>query len=137
MAKLPRILIVEHGEESLNTMQAYFADRGFEVEARSNTREGLDLLRERRFDLLLADLTIMGNTGFDLITTARAMLPGIGIILMIGPSALHSLSEALVAGADGYLTKPFTVEKLSLIFEEPYWRALSRSDWWEEFGGPY
>ena len=51
---------------------------------------------------------------------------------MTGFEEEYSLSDALRAGADGYITKPFSLSKFSLIFERAYWHALSRQDWWEQ-----
>ena len=60
----------------------------------------------------------------------RAKYPKIAIVLMTGYTESYPLSEALRAGADGYISKPFSLRKFSLIFEQAYWNALSRDDWW-------
>ena len=70
--------------------------------------------------------------GFELIRLVRINHPNIAIILMTAYENEFPLSEALKAGADGYVTKPFSLRKFSLIFEQAYWSALSREDWWNK-----
>lgn len=126
-----RILAVDDDEDVLELVEAYLVDKGFIVETRRNAREALDVLRDHDIDLVLSDIRMAGMTGFELLTAARAAHPEIGIVLMTAHADEYPMSQALRAGADGYLTKPFSLQKLSLIFEESYWRALSRHDWWE------
>lgn len=70
--------------------------------------------------------------GFELLKAMRKRVPDVGFILMTAYEDEHPLSEALEAGAYGYISKPFSLSKFSLIFEEEYWTAPSRQDWWDE-----
>ena len=73
-----------------------------------------------------------GMDGFELLKAVRKLSADLGFILMTAYEEKYPLTEALEAGADGYISKPFSLSKFSLIFEEEYWNALSRQDWWEK-----
>ena len=59
-------------------------------------------------------------------------ISAMAIIIMTAFESEFPMSTALGAGADGYLSKPFNLKSLSLLFEEAYWKAISRHDWWDK-----
>lgn len=69
--------------------------------------EGLDILRERQFDLLLVDIRMPGLDGFKVIEQARQMQPDIAVVIMTGYGTLETAIKALRQGADGLILKPF------------------------------
>lgn len=126
------ILVVDDDEAILEVLELFLAEKGYEVVARPSARDGLAELRHRTFDLVLSDVRMAEMDGFEFLRIVRSRHADIGIILMTGHSDEYPMSKALGAGADGYLTKPFSLGKLSLLFEEAYWSAISRQDWWEQ-----
>lgn len=132
MIKRLDVLAIDDDPSVLAILAAFLETKGHRVETRASGREGLDALRDdNTFDLIICDIRMAGMNGFEFLKIARANHPHVGIILMTAYDEEYPYSEALRAGADGYLTKPFNFEKLSLIFEHAYWEALSRQDWWE------
>jgi CheY-like chemotaxis protein len=131
MIKDLKILIVDDEPEILDLLSTFLGAKGCTVVACEDGERGLDALRDQDFDLVLSDIAMAGMNGFEFLRIVRQNHPGIGIILMTAYDEQYPLSEALRAGADGYITKPFELKKFSLIFEEAYWSALSRQDWWE------
>lgn len=126
-----RILVVDDDISLLEVVATFLESNGHAVQTCESGEEALDVLRDREFDLILSDVAMAGLNGFELLRATRELYPDIGFVLMTAYEKEYPLSEALDAGADGYLSKPFTLKKLSLIFERAYWNALSRSDWWE------
>lgn len=126
------ILIVDDDPAVTEVLQAYFDAKGYKVTTCSSGWEALERLDGDDFDLVLSDIEMAEGNGFEVVSEARARHPRTGIILMTAYDDKYPLSEALRAGADGYITKPFSLKKLSLIFERAYWSALSRLDWWEQ-----
>ncbi len=125
------VLVVDDDDDFLELVSTYLRDKGLRVTARRNANEALASLRDGDYNLVLCDVRMPGMSGMSFLTAARAMYPSIAILLMTAYEDELPVSEALAAGADGYLTKPFSFDKLSLIFERAYWKALSREDWWE------
>ncbi|MDX9973815.1 MAG: response regulator [FCB group bacterium] len=125
-----KILLVDDDPEILELLSTFLSAKGFDVMACGSGEAGLELLQHKSFDLILSDIEMAGMNGFEFLRQVRSAHDGIGIILMTAYDEQYPMSEALRAGADGYITKPFELKKFSLIFEEAYWSALSRQDWW-------
>lgn len=125
-----KVLVIDDELTILDVLETYLRERGYTVEARTNGEEGLAVLRDHDFDLVISDINMVGMNGFEFLRIARANYPELGIILMTAYEEEHPLSEALRAGADGYISKPFTLKKFSLIFDQAYWNAVQREDWW-------
>ncbi len=130
MIKHLNILVVDDDTGVTDLLGAFLDSRGYSVQTCHNGRDALALVERETFDLVISDIEMAEMNGFELLRQIRAAYPKIGIVLMTGYTENHPLSEALRAGADGYISKPFSLRKFSLIFEQAYWNALSREDWW-------
>ncbi len=136
MIKHLRVLVVDDEPGILDVLTAHLLSKGYTVEAKENAQQALDALRRAPFDLVISDVRMAGMNGFEFIRIVRANFPSIGIVIMTGYEEDYPMAEALRAGADGYITKPFSLSKFSLIFERAYWHALQREDWWEKHQDP-
>ena len=132
MLKPLRILLVDDDTPTLEVIAIYLESRNHSVITCQGGIEALDVLENHVFDLILSDVQMAGMNGFELLKAVRKRVPEVGFILMTAYELKYPLSEALEAGADGYISKPFSLSKFSLIFEQEYWTALSREDWWHE-----
>lgn len=132
MIKHLRVLVVDDDPAILEVLTAHLLSKGYSVEAKPNAHDALDAVRRTPFDLVISDVRMAGMNGFEFIRIVRANFPSIGIVIMTAFEDEFPLSEALRAGADGYIKKPFSLSKFSLIFERAYWHALKREDWWEQ-----
>ncbi|MBM3288550.1 MAG: response regulator [Candidatus Hydrogenedentes bacterium] len=130
MIKHLNILVVDDDPAVLELLGAYLDSQGYAVTTCRSGREALALIDRTHFDLVISDIEMAEINGYELLRQTRAAHPKIGIVLMTGYTEAHPVSEALRAGADGYISKPFSLRKFSLIFEQAYWNALSREDWW-------
>ena len=126
-----RVLVVDDDASVLEVISVYLESRGHDVGTCLSGQEALNLLDEDVFDLIISDVRMAGMNGFELLRAVRKRLPDVGFILMTAYEEAYPLSEALEAGADGYISKPFSLNKFSLIFDQEYWTALSRKDWWD------
>ncbi len=129
------VLIVDDDPEILATLGGYIRGMGYQVTGRRSAPEALDALRDDRFSLMITDAQMEGMDGLELARRVRANYPGIAILMMTGHEDEYPMSAALRAGADGYISKPFSLRKFTMIFERSYWEALSRLDWWCARGG--
>ena len=135
MLKDLRVLIVDDDPAILETLGAYIRSLGHQVTLRRNAQEALDALRDDAFSLVITDAQMEGMDGLELARRVRANYPGIAMLIMTGHENEYPMSAALRAGADGYISKPFSLRKFTIIFERSYWEALSRLDWWSACGG--
>ncbi|HEX4244105.1 MAG TPA: response regulator transcription factor, partial [Acidimicrobiales bacterium] len=106
-----RVLIIDDDVSLLRAVGISLKARGYEVIVARHGEEGLNLAAHKRPDVVLLDLGLPGIDGVEVVRGLR----GWSTIPIIVLSARHqSLSkvEALDAGADDYVTKPFGMDEL-------------------------
>ncbi len=107
---MPRILIIDDDESILELVQDVLSV-DYDVVAASSASEGLDLLKEKRFDLLILDLGIPGLSGADAIRRVREENKNrIPILVVSAYTELRRLVSGLAV--DGILAKPFSLSQL-------------------------
>ena len=72
-------------------------------------------LRTRQFHLLITDLRMPDMDGFELLTTVRAEKLPFGVIVVTGHGDTYVALEAMKAGADDFVTKPYEPDRLRLL----------------------
>ncbi len=109
-----KILIVE--DEKLLGMSLYeilFSVTGtFEVVLCETAEEGLEKIKEKKFDLIISDLKLPGEmTGMDLLRKAKEIHPDTHLILMTayGSEAVQKAANEL--GVEAYFEKPFKLKE--------------------------
>jgi two-component system KDP operon response regulator KdpE len=106
-----RILAVDDEKEILRALRTYLTGHGYEVVTAETGREALSLFYGRRPDVILLDLGLPDIPGLDIIREVRSASTTPIIILSVRSDDRDKV-EALEAGADDYLTKPFSVSEL-------------------------
>ena len=107
----PRILVVDDEPQIIRVLRAGLASHGYDVRAASGGREALGVIAEWAPDLVVTDLAMHEMSGTDLCRRIRAV--GDVPIIVLSVRREESVKvEALDAGADDYLTKPFGMEEL-------------------------
>jgi two-component system KDP operon response regulator KdpE len=85
---------------------------GFTVEEALNGEEALAVVRQRTFDLVLLDINMPGIDGIDTCREIRGLAPQTGIVIITVRNTEDDKVNALDAGADDYVTKPFRLREL-------------------------
>ncbi|MCF8107026.1 MAG: response regulator transcription factor [Desulfohalobiaceae bacterium] len=89
-----------------------------------NTKEALEIAREKRPDLVILDITLAGQNGISLIHPLREILPNVKILMLSVHSRIEYITRAFQAGADAYLLKDTASEGLlkgvEQIFQDNY-----------------
>ncbi len=112
-----KILVVEDEEYSQDILQQYLEDSGFTVSIATNNSEALKLLNEKQaFDMILIDRVLPNTDGLDLVRQLRSeeRFRDLPIVVESALAMPEQVLEGLEAGANYYLTKPFS---LPLLFE--------------------
>lgn len=106
-----RVLVVDDEPQIRRVLRAALVSNGYEhYEARTG-EDALDLLRQKTVDLILLDMNMPGMGGMAACRAIRAQSDAAIIILSVRDSEKDKIA-ALDAGADDYLTKPFSVNEL-------------------------
>jgi len=106
-----KALIVDTSSTMRAVLRRILSMRGFEVSEAENGQQGLDALRAMgKVDLVLVDWAPREMNSLEFITRLRRETAQETIVLMLASSepGTRELHGALIAGADDYLTKPFT-----------------------------
>jgi two-component system, OmpR family, KDP operon response regulator KdpE len=117
-----RVLIVEDEPALLRALRINLRARGYEVATAKAGREALAEAARRPPDAVLLDLGLPDLDGNDVIRQLRAW-SGVPVIVLSGRAGSDDKIGALDAGADDYVTKPFSMEELMARL-----RALLRRD---------
>lgn len=107
-----RILVVDDDPQIRRVMKVTLTGQGYEVDDVKNGEAALEKLREQRFDLMLLDMNMPGMSGLETCRTVREHSE-IAIIMLTVRDTDTDKVEALDAGADDYVTKPFNPPELS------------------------
>lgn len=94
---------------------------GYQTYGHTSASDALAAMRERSFDLLLADLQMPGTNGIDLMKSAQLVDPTLVAVIMTGHGALETAVAAMKAGALDYIQKPIKLATALPVLE----RALA------------
>jgi DNA-binding NtrC family response regulator len=111
-ANLGRILVVDDERDLAESLEANLSRHNYGVRAATSGEEGLALLQEGTFDLLLSDLMMPGMSGIELLRRALENDPQLVGIIMTGQATVQTAIEAMKTGAFDYLLKPFKTEQV-------------------------
>lgn len=109
-----QILIVEDDSIAREGMRLSLEVEGYQVLTAESGREALDLLAEKKIDLILSDIVMDELTGIDLLLKVKKKWPEIIVILITGYGSLDTVIQALRWGAYDYLLKPCSDEELKI-----------------------
>lgn len=105
------LLVVDDDTGVLDLLRRYFTGQGFEVSAAANGIEMRDALARTTVDLVLLDLGLPGEDGFELTRQLRKSWNG-ALIIITGRGESVDRVVGLELGADDYVTKPFDLREL-------------------------
>jgi two-component system chemotaxis response regulator CheY len=119
---LVRALVIDDSRAIRSILAGILGDIGFDVVGVADAEEAHALLqRDADFELALVDWNLPVMNGLDLVRKIRAMpsLDSVRLMMVTTETELERVSQALDAGADEYIMKPFDkamlLEKLALL----------------------
>ena len=109
---ISNILLVEDHQDSLVLLQRLLELAGYGVQAASTVAEAFQKLENRRFDLLITDITLPDGSGLEIIQRARLNQPNLNAIAVTGFGEDQIPSRTDDAGFQAHFVKPIDIEKL-------------------------
>src|SRR6266576_4442337 len=107
-----RILVIEDEPDIVRGIRDALEFEGFEVQSRGTGGEGLVAALDWAPDCVLLDLMLPDDNGYRVCETLRAKNETIPIIILTAKAQESDKIRGLDAGADDYITKPFSVAEL-------------------------
>jgi two-component system, OmpR family, phosphate regulon response regulator OmpR len=109
----PHLLVVDDDRRIRALLLRFLVAEGYRVSTAETASEARAKLEGLSFDLLILDVMMPGENGFDLARTIRSG-SGVPILMLTARDEAESRIEGLEIGADDYLAKPFEPRELSL-----------------------
>jgi DNA-binding response OmpR family regulator len=107
-----KILIVEDEKEILDYLKKGLSSQAFVVDTAQDGEQGLYLAQKGNYDLMVLDNMMPKKSGIEVCESLRAEGNNIPIIILSVKADTDMKVKMLNAGADDYLTKPFSLEEL-------------------------
>jgi DNA-binding response OmpR family regulator len=110
----PRVVIIEDERDIVELVRYNFRKEGFEVESFGRGREGLDFLRRNPVDVVLLDILLPDDDGFNICRRLRAddRLRALPVIFLTAKGEEVDRVLGLEIGGDDYVVKPFSPREL-------------------------
>ena len=111
------VLIAEDDELVRLTMREALESAGYSVEAVADGQEAMARFAEKRFDIVISDVRMPKVNGAALFQHIRKHAPATAVMLVTAHGNVNDAVEALKAGVDDYVTKPFDIAELLIRIE--------------------
>jgi signal transduction histidine kinase len=112
-----RLLVVDDHEDTVEFLAAALADYGAQVRVATSAGEALGVLHEHRPHVIVSDLSMPGEDGFQLIRRIRAERSRVTAIALTAHARPQDRERALAAGFQMYLAKPIEPTRLGQVIE--------------------
>ena len=106
------IMIVDDDAAILKVFDTALSQMGYVVTVTADPSEALQILNEKRFDLVITDLIMEPLDGFEMLETSKALYPEMPVIVLTGHPGSDLVVKALKLDADDYLFKPVALRDL-------------------------
>lgn len=123
--KKAKILLLEDDLNLNETIKEYLEDEGFEVDAAYDSDEAFEKIYENSYDILLLDVMVPGENGFEILKKIEKEIPTIFITSL---NSVEDLEKGYESGCDDYIRKPFALKELKLRVETLLKREFETKD---------
>ena len=118
-----RVLIIDDDVNTLASLSRAFRLAGHEATVSDNASRALEIAKAERFDLILSDVVMPGKDGIALLEELKAAGIASPVVMMSGQATIEMAVRATRLGADDFLEKPISTDKLLLTIENALKRA--------------
>ena len=116
-----RLLVVEDDRDMNSVVSRHLVSSGYDVDSCLDAGAARQLLQSSCYDVIVLDIMLSGESGLDVVRWMRENRNNTPVLFLTALDSVEDRISGLDAGADDYMTKPFSLEELSVRI-----RALSR-----------
>lgn len=120
---MTKILVADPDPRALRDLESLLSERGYELASAHDLSEALMPVVEGHVDLILADLSLPGGGGMELLDQVRTSHPDTAVVLLSAFGSVHDAVQAMQRGAADFLGKPFARDQVLLAVD----RALEKT----------
>ncbi len=118
------ILLIDDEVKLLDKMKVLLTESGYDLVATRRGDEGIKLLEQRSFDLVITDLVMPGVNGREIMSYVKNNCPETLVIVITAYASIEAVIQALRDGAYDFITKPFQLQIVKAAID----RAFERID---------
>jgi len=107
-----RILLVEDESKLVQALADNLKTEGFAVDTALNGIDGMEMVASYAYDLIILDIMLPGLDGSQLLQKVRARNREVPVLMLTAKDSVQDKVKYFEAGADDYLTKPFSFAEL-------------------------
>ena len=112
-----RVLVVDDDEPHAQAVAESLERVGYECAIATSGREGIRLIEEQEFDIVLTDLLMNDVNGMEVLAQAKQELPDAEVVILTGRNETKDAVAAIQAGAAQYLLKPLDIAELRAVVD--------------------
>jgi len=113
-----RILVVDDEENTRIGLSKLLSQEGFEVESAANGNDALDLLGQKKVNLVISDINMPDMNGLVFLRELSRKFPSTSVIMITAYGGVESYLEAMNLGAYEYLHKPVRMDELRSVMKK-------------------
>jgi DNA-binding response OmpR family regulator len=115
---LPHILVMEDDANVAKGLEMVLTEEGYAVNLAGTGALALEAFKQKRYDLLVADLRLPDMDGMEVIKKVKAEKPETEVIVITGHGTTATAVKAMKLGARDFLPKPFTEEQIKSSIDD-------------------
>jgi len=120
-----KLLVVEDERRMLELLRQGLSEEGHSVSCAVDGSQGLQMVRDHAFDVVILDVMMPKLNGFELARRMRAENNGTPVLMLTAKDSVPDVVYGLDLGADDYMTKPFSFDELLLRLRAVNRRAVA------------
>ncbi len=109
---MKNILVTEDDEKMRNGLVEILKEEKYNVDSAQNGQKGLEMIKEKDYDIVLTDLIMPVMGGMELLRNIKNFKPGTSVIIITAFGTIENAVEAIKVGASDYITKPFKIDEV-------------------------
>jgi DNA-binding NtrC family response regulator len=109
---LPPVLVIDDEKNMRLSLRTMLADEGYAVREAESAEQGLQLLGDGEFFMVITDARLGGMSGYEFLGKAKQRWPDLPLLMITAYATPKLAVEAIQAGAIDYVSKPFAPEEL-------------------------
>lgn len=114
-----KVLIVDDSSAMLRVIKMTLNEIGLQdIDMAMNGKEAIDKFQQNNYDLILTDWNMPEMNGINFVKRVRESNDKVYIVMVTTECKKEQVVEALEAGVDNYVTKPFSKKRIQKIIEE-------------------
>ncbi len=121
------ILIIDDDKDLCKVLSTFLTKKEYTVEVAHTGEDGIKMLRDKEFDLILCDYRLPDITGVEALQKIKVINPKAAVVIITGYSDVRTAVETFKYGASDYVTKPLYPDELLVTVKETIQKNKQRS----------